>query len=108
MPCVIICTTPDGKILVNAAGDEAAQQYLQDAVPAASLDEALAMAKDVLGEGETPGQEAQEPAGEHGREEGGGDSGAYPQQAPSGAEGMPMATPEDQMAAGFKRAKKGY
>jgi hypothetical protein len=88
--CVIICKTDDGKILVNAAGGEQAQAYLEGATEVPSLEEAVAMVPEVLGAVPAAGEGEQEQA------------------APSGSEGMPMATPEDQMEAGFHRAKKGY
>lgn len=91
MPAIIICTKPDGRILVSAM-PEAPPEYEQDAQEAASLDEALKLARDVLGEGQPA--TGDEPPAE-------GDQ-------PAGTEGMPMGSAEDQMAAGFSRAKKGY
>jgi len=95
--CVIVCKTSDGRILVNAAGGDAAQQYLQDAIEVPSVEEAAAMVSSVLGEG---GEEA----GEQGKPAATDKAPA----APAGAEGMPMGTEEEQMEAGYKRARKGY
>jgi hypothetical protein len=93
MPAIIICTKPDGRILVSAMA-EVPPEYEQDALEVASLDEAASLMQDVLGEGEaTTGEMQEEPA---------------EQEEVSGAEGMPMESAEDQMAAGFTRAKKGY
>lgn len=101
MPYIVICKKPDGSIEVAAHADEAPPELLQDAQPAASVDEAAQLVKDVLGEGEASGADQGTPEGS-----------APDQQsdttAPSGAEGMPMATRDDQMAAGYARAKKGY
>jgi hypothetical protein len=105
--CIIICATDDGRILVNAAGAEAAQQYLQDAIEVPSLEEATAMVGEVLG------QTGEQPAGGgdfSDAEDRGDAAGAkdYGAEAPEGAEGMPMATEDDAMEAGYKRARKGY
>jgi hypothetical protein len=97
MASIIICKKPDGRILVNAVPDEAAGAYEQDAVQAASVDEAAKMAADAL-------RDEQTHTGAAGEEDLPADGDA----APEGAEGMPMESRDDQMAAGFTRAKKGY
>lgn len=109
MPYIVICKKADGSIEVAAHPGEATPEMLQDAQPAASVEEAAQMARDVLGEGggaEQPGGmmhgEGMDKQMQMPMEEGG-----MPMSMP-GAEGMPMESREDQMAAGFKRARKGY
>jgi hypothetical protein len=101
--CIIICATDDGRILVNAAGAEAAQPYLQDAIEVPSLEEATAMVGEVLGDGGQTGEQPAGPAEGEQEQQPDGDN-----TAPEGAEGMPMATQDDAMEAGYKRARKGY
>lgn len=100
MPYLVICQKPDGSIEVAAHPGEATPEMLADAQPAASVDEAAQMVRDTLG-GQEGATGEQPPA--PGAESSGEDSGEMP-----GAEGMPMDTRDDQMAAGFQRARKGY
>lgn len=102
---IVICQKPDGSVEVAAHPGEASPELLQDAQQASDMDEALQLARDVLGQAgqgaepsvDTPNAGNDAPADEE-----------YGAAAPSGAEGMPMESEEDQMAAGFKRANKGY
>lgn len=133
MPCVIICKN-NGQVLVNSL-PEAPPEYIKDAVPASSVDEATQMAKEVLdgpqaGAGGPPGQDDPEDQQDNGADEDQEDASGQGQPSngnaqpdassgapnpfsssqprPSGTEGMPLKSQDQQMAAGFKRAKKGY
>lgn len=99
MAAIIICKKPDGAVYVNAVPDDIAAQLEADAVPAASVEEAAKLATDTLNEGGAAPGEGEQPQAQAEPQE---------QEAPEGAEGMPMESREDEMAAGFARAKKGY
>lgn len=99
MPAVLICTKPDGRIVV-AAMAEPPPGYEEGAVEAASLEEATRLAQDLLGgeneaaEGSTstPGEEAAE-----GTNTGPGDG-----NRPVGDDDL-----QTPMQAGFSKARRG-
>lgn len=94
MPAILICTHEGGQILVNAfPDDQIPPELLQDAQPAASLEEAASMVQDVLGAG-AEGQQT------------GGEEGAGDQPGPEAMEAEPADT-DSAIEAGYNRAKKG-
>jgi hypothetical protein len=101
MPAILICQKPDGRILVAAMPEEAVGQYEQDAVEAASLEEAATMVTDVLGGAPAEGGEA--PSSEMGETT---DAGETP--TPQGAQPQPEEEEDDPMQRGFDRARAGY
>ena len=108
MAVLIIQTNPDGTAMV-AAPAQVPPELLQDAVPAANLEEAMQLAQAALGGGEGAGM-----AGEEGGEAAPGMPGkeaTSTETAP--AMGMPREDEEDmddeerQMQGGFRNAAKG-
>ena len=92
MPAFLIDVSPDGAARI-AALPQAPEELMADAIPAASLEEALAM----VGEAASPqGQEGQQQPQE------GAQAPAQPE--PDGDEAIGGQTP---MQHGFERAKKG-
>ncbi len=112
MAVLIIQTNPDGTAMV-AAPAQVPPELLQDAVPAANLEEAMELAKGALGQTEE-GEGGGAPAGEMGAEGGEaapGKEATSTETAP--AMGMPRDDEEDmddeerQMQGGFRNAAKG-
>lgn len=116
MAILIIQTNPDGTAMV-AAPAQVPPELLQDAVPAANLDEAMQLAQAALGQaegGEGAGGEGAGMAGDEGGEAAPGMPGkeaTSTETAP--AMGMPREDEEDmddeerQMQGGFRNAAKG-
>ena len=116
MAILIIQTNEDGTAMV-AAPAQVPPELLQDAVPAANLEEAMELAKGALGQ--TEGAEGADQAGgmEGGGEEGGEAAPGMGQEATSTetapAQGMPREDEQDmdeeerQMQGGFRNAAKG-
>lgn len=108
MAILIIQTNPDGTAMV-AAPAQVPPELLQDAVPAANLEEAMQLAQAALGQAEGGEGEGQKGAGMAGEE--GGEAATSTETAP--AMGMPREDEEDmddeerQMQGGFRNAAKG-
>ncbi len=108
MAVLIIQTNPDGTAMV-AAPAQVPPELLQDAVPAANLDEAMQLAQAALGNAEGAEGAGGEGAGMAGWE--GGEAATSTETAP--AMGMPrddeddMDDEERQMQGGFRNAAKG-
>ena len=111
MAVLIIQTNPDGTAMV-AAPAQVPPELLQDAVPAANLEEAMQLAQAALGQAE--GGEGGEGAGMAGEE---GGEAAPGKEATSTETAPAMGTPRDdeddmddeerQMQGGFRNAAKG-
>lgn len=114
MAVLIIQTNPDGTAMV-AAPAQVPPELLQDAVPAANLEEAMQLAQAALGQAE--GGEGGEGAGMASEEGGEAAPGTPGKEATSTetapAMGMPREDEEDmddeerQMQGGFRNAAKG-
>lgn len=113
MAILIIQTNEDGTAMV-AAPAQVPPELLQDAVPAANLEEAMELAKGALGQ--TEGAEGAAPGGMEGEGAEGGE--AAPGQETTSTEtapamGMPREDEQDmdeeerQMQGGFRNAAKG-
>lgn len=115
MPAILICQKEDGTITVNAM-PEPPQGYEEGAVEAASLDEAMEIARGVLdtgstmkGEGTGDGHPATQDRQDTDRPQE-GDIDATGQSSPD-AGGSPAHQgdeSEEAMQQGFDRARKGY
>lgn len=121
MAILIIQTNPDGTAMV-AAPAQVPPELLQDAVPAANLEEAMELAEAALGQGESAeGGEGDDTmagagmAGEDGGEAAPGMPGAKAdstatgpaQSAPQRDDEMDMDDEERQMQGGYRNAAKG-
>ena len=108
MPHLIIQTNPDGTVLI-AAPAQIPPELMEGAESAESLEQAAQIMQDVLGAEQTGEGDPNSMGGEQApnpQAAGAGEEGASPQ----GGEALAATQPgrEDEMEAGWNRAKKGY